>query len=159
MGLFSSDSDSPGVRFPPPLVFIGFLLIGGVIDDRFALNPAIPGAVRIILGGGAIVIGCAFITAALIRFRKSGTKPEPWKRDDVFIAEGIYRLSRNPMYLGMAVASFGIAVAVDCLGGLLTLPLSMIAIQMLVIRREETYLAARFGDPYRDYCRHVRRWI
>ncbi|RVQ65471.1 isoprenylcysteine carboxylmethyltransferase family protein [Croceicoccus ponticola] len=159
MAFLTRDSDSPNVGFPPPLVFVGFLLIGCAIDDLFGLNPAISNSVRVVLGGGAILIGCAFVLGALLRFRKAGNNPEPWKRDTAFVAEGVYRITRNPMYLGMVIASFGIAVAANCLGGLLTLPLSIVAIHTQVIRREESYLSATFGDEYREYCRHVRRWI
>jgi len=159
MSFFSRDEDSADVRFPPPLVFVGFLLIGRVINDALGLNPAIPGWLRIALGGGAIAVGCAVILAALLRFRKAGNNPEPWKRDTQFVARGIYRVTRNPMYLGMAIASFGISVAADCLGGLLTLPLSIIVIHTQVIRREEVYLRKTFGEPYREYCGRVRRWI
>lgn len=159
MSFFTRDKDSANVRFPPPLVFVGFLLLGRVINDGLGLNPAIPNAVRWVLGGGTILVGCAVIVAALLRFREAGNDPEPWKRDTRFVAQGIYRMTRNPMYLGMAVASFGISVAANCLGGLLTLPLSIIAIQTQVIRREEAYLAQTFGEIYLDYCRNVRRWI
>lgn len=159
MSIFGVDEDSAQVRFPPPLVFFGFLLIGRVINDLFGLNPAIPTAVRWILGGGAIAAGAVVIVLALLRFRRSGNDPEPWKADTVFVADGIYRLTRNPMYLGMALVCFGVSVAMNCLGGLLTLPLSIISVQVFVIRREEAHLSRRFGKIYEEYRRRVRRWI
>lgn len=159
MRLIKPESDSAKVTFPPPLVFVGFLLIGCAIDTVFGLRPAIPDGVRLWLGGGAILAGIAIVAAALVRFRKAGNDPEPWRHDAVFVAEGIYRFTRNPMYLGLTLASFGIAVAADCLGALLTLPLSVLVIRTQVIAREEAHLAVRFGDTYRDYCRRVRRWL
>ncbi len=159
MSIFSVDKDSAQVRFPPPLVFFGFLLIGWVINDWFGLNPAIPDIVRWVLGGGAILAGLVVIALALLRFRRSGNNPEPWKTDAVFVAEGIYRVTRNPMYLGMALVFFGISVAANCLGGLLMLPLALISIQLFVIRSEESWLSQRFGDTYEEYRRRVRRWI
>ncbi|AKM11711.1 isoprenylcysteine carboxyl methyltransferase [Croceicoccus naphthovorans] len=157
--MFAIDADSARVRFPPPLVFVGFLLIGRAIDDLFGLNPAIPAAVRWILGGGAIAVGAATMAAGLLAFRQAGNNPEPWKRDDAFVVAGIYRFTRNPMYLGMAVASFGIAVAANCLGGLLTLPLAILAVRVFVIGAEEAHLSARFGQSYSEYRDRVRRWI
>jgi len=151
--------DSAGVRFPPPLVYIGSLLIGFVIDRALALHPAIPGAVRLWLGGAAIVAGLVICIAGLRSFRKAGTKPEPWLPTSTIVATGIYRRTRNPMYLGMALASFGIAIAAGSLGALLTLPLSILAIRTQVIAREERYLTDKFGSDYTEYCRHVRRWI
>jgi len=153
------DPESANVRFPPPLVYAGFLLSGLLLDRVLGLYAAMPGSVRWGLGGTATVAGLAFVIAALMRFRLAGNNPEPWRPDTALVGEGIYRFTRNPMYLGMAIGTFGIAVMADSMGALLTLPLAVLAIRTQVIAREEAYLAARFGKPYLDYCRRVRRWL
>ena len=157
--IIKPEADSAQVRFPPPFVYVGFLLIGLVIDRVFALNPAIPGDLRLWLGGAAIAAGLATMLAGLLAFRKAGNNVEPWRAASGIVATGVYRYTRNPMYLGLALGMFGLAVAANSLGGLITLPLSIIVIRTQVIAREEAYLAAKFGESYRDYCRHVRRWI
>lgn len=153
------ETDSANVRFPPPLVYAGFLLVGLVLDRAFGLYAAIPAMVRWGLGGIALGAGLALVGAALVRFRKAGNSPEPWHPDTTLVGGGIYRFTRNPMYLGMAIGTLGIAIMADSMGALLTLPLSLLAIRTQVIAREEAYLAARFGEPYLEYCRHVRRWL
>ena len=149
---------SAGIRFPPPLIFAGLLLAGLAVDDWLGLYPATPTAVRA-AGGVICVIGLMLGAAALIAFRKSGNDPEPWKPDAAFVPGGIYRFTRNPMYLGMALVHLGLGLALDSLGALLMLPLAVLLIDRLVIAREERHLSARFGPAYEEYRRRVRRWI
>ena len=150
--------DTSEVRFPPPLIFVGMLLAGLAADDLFGLNPAIPAVIRV-TGIGVAVLGLALIAIAIMQFRRAGSDPEPWKPDAVFVARGLYRFSRNPMYLGMALIHLGLAVALDSLGGLLALPVAALLIDRLIIAREERHLVRRFGPEYQEYQRHVRRWL
>ena len=146
------------VRFPPPLIFAGLLLVGLAADDLLGLNPAVPRVLRGV-GIGIALVGLGLIAAALLQFRKAGNDPEPWKPDAAFIAQGLYRFSRNPMYLDMAELHLGIALALDSLGALLTWPVAAVLIDRLVIAREERHLARRFGPEYQEYRRNVRRWL
>ena len=146
------------VRFPPPLIFAGLLLAGLAADDLLGLNPAIPGVLRGV-GIGIALLGAGLIAAALLQFRKAANDPEPWKPDAAFVAQGLSRFSRNPMYLGMALLHLGIALAIDSLGALLTWPVAAVLIDRLVIAREERHLARRFGPEYQEYLSHVRRWL
>ena len=75
------------------------------------------------------------------------------------IDTGVYRYSRNPIYLGMALAQGGLAIAGGSLAALATLGLSLLAIRTYVIAREERYLEGKFGKVYSDYKQRVRRWI
>lgn len=157
-GKDTGESANAGVRFPPPLIFFGMMLIGFAADSIFGLYPAMPFAVRVaghVIGALALVV----IGWALLVFRQAGNDPEPWRPDAVFVAKGIYRFTRNPMYLGMALFHLGIALAFDSLGVLLTVPVAVLLVDRLVITREERHLQARFGATYEDYCRNVRRWL
>ena len=96
-----SDDNSAKVTFPPPLVFIGFLLAGLVIDDIAGLDGfGLPLSLRLLLAAAMIGPGIALIFSALGGFRKAGTPPEPWREVTAFVASGVYRFTRNPMYLG-----------------------------------------------------------
>jgi protein-S-isoprenylcysteine O-methyltransferase Ste14 len=75
------------------------------------------------------------------------------------VTSGPYRLTRNPMYVGMAFLYGAFALAFGVIWALITLPLVLIAVDRLVIAREEPYLEARFGEQYREYTRRVRRWL
>lgn len=153
-------TDEPGIRFPPPLIFLGFILAGLAIDLLMAAPfPRLPDWLR---WGGTIAAGIAGISlvgSALALFRRAGTRPEPWQPANALTTRGIYSRTRNPMYLGMACLHLAIAVAVASFGALLSLVPAVIIIDRLVIRREEAYLSRRFGEPYLVYKDRVRRWI
>lgn len=150
--------EDAGVRFPPPLIYGGLFLAGLAVDVCFGLYPATPDAVR---GAGAAiaVFGLVLVAWALAVFRKAGNKPQPWKPDSVLVAAGIYRFTRNPMYLGMALAHLGLALACDSIGALLALPIALLLVDRLVIAREERRHALRFGQDDAAYRAGVRRWL
>lgn len=152
--------DSAGVKVPPPLIFLGALavLVG---LDRLAWGGAVPLASiwRRPLGGLFLLAAMALLLAAIGLFRRAGTRPEPWRPTTAIVSSGIYGFTRNPMYLGMALAYAGLALLFDSPLALLGLPLVVALIDRAVIAREERYLAAKFGDAYRAYCARVRRWL
>ena len=152
-------SFAPAVRFPPPLVFLGFILLGKLGDSLLAL-PAIPISRDFTWFGFAIMMaGIALLIVSLGLFRAYGENPEPWTPSQAIIARGPYRHSRNPMYLGMVLIHIGYAVWDASAGVLGFVPIAFIVIDKAVIAKEERYLARRFGSSYQDYCRRVRRWI
>ncbi len=147
------------MRFPPPLVFLGFLLLGPVVD-RFSGWPAIPsGALRWGVGGVLLIGAFAIIASAINLFRRAGENPEPWTGTAQLVDSGLYKYTRNPMYLAMAFAHFSLAVLIGSVGALATLPLAILAIHRFVIPQEEAYLARTLGATYADYCQRVRRWL
>jgi protein-S-isoprenylcysteine O-methyltransferase Ste14 len=75
------------------------------------------------------------------------------------VEKGPYRFTRNPMYLAMSCAYLGLALVLNNLWALVLLPFVVLVVDRFVIRREESYLTAKFGDPYREYCARVRRWL
>ena len=152
------DDDSPQVRFPPPLIYFGCLLLG-LWAGRTLEWPVLVGAWPQTLGWVLVGLGSVLIGAALGWFFSAGTNPEPWKRDNALVTKGFYRITRNPMYLGMALVHLGLALALDSLGALLLLPVAVLLTDRLVIAREERHLSARFGSGYEEYRRRVRRWI
>lgn len=154
------ETDSAQVRFPPPLVYLGFLLLGlaiGAAIGRPRLGLGVE--LRLALGLLMVGLGLALVIAAGGLFRRKGTALEPWRPSTLVIDTGVYRWTRNPMYLGMAIAYAGAAVGLNSLVALALLPVALFAIQTQVIAREERYLKAKFGAAYHDYKRKVRRWV
>ena len=146
--------DSPRVLVPPPLIFGGLLALGLLIESD--LSPRSP----LILAGAALgCAGLALILAALGLFRRARTRPEPWRASTALVATGIYRFTRNPMYLGMAGVGFGAAALFASLPAVLLTLLAVLIIDRTVIAREESYLTRQFGDNYRAYRNRVRRWL
>ncbi|MBX3563702.1 MAG: isoprenylcysteine carboxylmethyltransferase family protein [Sphingomonas sp.] len=159
--MLTPDADSPRIKFPPPLAFIGTLLAGWALEGwiGYPAIPVIPYRTLHTFGMIALVLGAAIILTAQGLFLRFKTDSRPWKSDSNLIVEGVYKWSRNPMYLGMALVYLGITMLNDSGTQLcLLLPL-LFVIQKEVIEPEEGYLTSRFGARYLDYKAQVRRWI
>lgn len=150
--------DSPGILVPPPLLFIT-ALAAGVLIDANVLRWRHMMHISQWAGVAVALMGLALIGVTLALFRRHRTRPEPWEPATALIAEGPYRLSRNPMYLGMAVAAAGIALFFESIAALVLLAGVIVVMDRWVIEREEAYLARRFGDEFAAYRKRVRRWI
>lgn len=150
--------DHPGVRVPPPVIFLLPLLAGLAYDSAWA-SGTLAGKAWMIAGGVPILAGLAALIASAPRHKRAGTNIEPWKPTTAIIDDGIYGYSRNPIYLGMALVCAGLAVAGGSLAALLLLIPCLVVIRVYVIGREEAYLESKFGDEYRNYKTRVRRWI
>ena len=96
---------------------------------------------------------------AINLFRRTGQNPEPWKSTPEIVTSGVYRLTRNPMYVGLALlqAAIGVGLANGWIVALI--PLVLVIIYLMAIRHEEHYLEAKFGDAYVRYKTSVRRWL
>lgn len=152
------DADNPKVRFPPPIIVLAGLAIGLALDGRLA-KPEMNHLLLVLAGANLAVTGLLSGIAALGLFRRVGTNPEPWKPSSALVTDGIYRFTRNPMYLGMLLLYAGIALAA---GGALTAAAWVavfVILNVYVIGREEAYLERRFGHAYAAYRRRVRRWL
>ena len=165
-------SDIPGVIAPPPLIYLGFLLLGWGLAELGARPEAVEagyswlasgfglemevrrGLALTLIIGGLLLDG---MTAGL--FRRRGTAVEPWKPSTVLINEGPFRFSRNPIYVGFAITYVGLAVAMDSWVALLLLLPCIAVVDRFVIAREERYLSAKFGAAYDAYRQKVRRWL
>ncbi|NQV80212.1 MAG: isoprenylcysteine carboxylmethyltransferase family protein, partial [Alphaproteobacteria bacterium] len=93
------------------------------------------------------------------RFRRAGTAVQPYKPSTTVVTDGVYRFSRNPIYLGLTAFYLGLAFAVNSGWAILLLPLVLVVMHYGVIAREERYLEGKFGAAYRDYKNRVRRWL
>jgi len=159
MGLISADDDSARITFPPPFIYLGMLLLGLLADRLLGFSLPLTSAARI----GALVLlvaaGAALLLAAQTRFTSAKTDVKPWKTSSAIVSQGVYGVTRNPMYLGMALVYFGLALGFASPTALVLLPVVLVVIQTQVIAREERYLEGKFGDAYRDYTARVRRWL
>ena len=149
---------TPGVIAPPPLIYLGFFVAGLVLDHFWPVG-FLPGSWRIPLSVVLIVAGVALMVLGLQELRRVGTEVSPHKPSKALATGGIYRRTRNPLYLALTLIYLGIAAATNDLW-LLPLAVSLlIVIRYGVIGREERYLEAKFGDAYRQYTARVRRWV
>lgn len=71
----------------------------------------------------------------------------------------MYRFTRNPMYVGMCIAYIGLTLVANSVWPIVALPFAVVVVDRYVMRREERYLSAQFGEQYEQYRRRVRRWV
>ncbi len=106
-----------------------------------------------------VVAGLAISATASSAFRRVGTPVVPFERSTVLVTDGLFRYTRNPMYLGLVILLLGIAIALGSLGALLPIPVFVWIIQKWFIEGEERFLTEIFGEQYLTYQRRVRRWL
>ena len=146
------------------LPFTAAVLVPIWIARRYAIAPALGaflGQLAIQIAGVALcAIGLLLFAASLRRFATEGQGTlAPWDPPRALVVRGPYRFVRNPMISGVTFVLFGEAAL------LLSRPHAVWAAAFLLINLtyiplvEEPQLAGRFGEPYRDYCRHVRRFL
>jgi len=112
-----------------------------------------------VLGTIAFLSGVVLVLVAAGMFRRRRTTLHPYGESNVLVTAGLYRISRNPMYLGMLLMLTGLALALGHALAWMLVPLFGVLVMQRNIRHEERALATRFGDAYLAYCARVRRWI
>ena len=110
-------------------------------------------------GAAMIVLAVGLVIWAAILFRRADTGVVPFTPVKTLVATGPYRITRNPMYLGMAGVLLGTAVLLGSLAPFLAIPLFMALIEWRFILAEEAMLVANFGEAYTEYQTRVRRWL
>ena len=152
------EQDKAGVVAPPPLIYVGALLFGLLLNKRFPIG-FLPRRIARglgwpLLGGGVLLLG--WFERAM---RQADTPTSPYKPVAHIATEGPFRYTRNPGYLSMAMIYTAIASLANALWAILLLPVALLVIQRGVIEREERYLERDFGEGYLRYKAQVRRWI
>jgi protein-S-isoprenylcysteine O-methyltransferase Ste14 len=92
-------------------------------------------------------------------FNRIGTNINPFRPALKLVTTGPYSFSRNPIYLGMILFMLGFSIMFSLEWGILLTPILWLALDRLVVAREEAYLAAKFGESYREYLTQTRRWM
>ena len=154
----SVSPDHAGVVVPPPLIYVAFFLVGLGLQ-RYVSLPRLPIGTGRALSGVLVLLWLLLMTWSFRRFWASGTSIVPVRPTTALVIEGPYRFTRNPMYLGLMLLYVGVACWFGLVWPLLLVPLLVPVIRVSVIGREERYLTRKFGDEYRQYQAHVRRWL
>ena len=148
------------VRFPPPLVFVGFVLLGVALQYAVASIP-FPVDRWITLAAGILIslTGLCFIVMAYKPFKRTGQDPAPWTPSPELLWEGPYRFTRNPMYLGLTLFQVGLGPAVNNLWISLFAAPALFVVHRIAVLPEERYLSEKFGENYKAYFAKVRRYL
>jgi protein-S-isoprenylcysteine O-methyltransferase Ste14 len=145
----------------PPLLFLAALVLGFTLDRLMPLPLTPPELLAIgwTAGGALVAIGVAIMATGIRNFSRADTPVPSNQAVRALVTTGIHGWSRNPIYVGMLLLYAGIGIAARSPWVLiLALPLFVI-LRYGVVAREEAYLEQRFGETYRDYKAHVRRWL
>jgi protein-S-isoprenylcysteine O-methyltransferase Ste14 len=142
----------------PPFWFFGALVAMAALHVWFPFLVLVPWPWNL-LGTVLILLGLAIPVVAAWQFKLHGTTIKPYEGTAVLVTHGVFRWSRNPMYLGMTTVLAGLAL---CLGS--TTPWAVVLVfplwlQGCFIRAEERALTERFGDQFLAYRARTRRWL
>ncbi len=147
-------------KIPPPI----YMLAAGLLmwlgsSTQFDLSVSIPFASW--LARLCVTSGAAIALIAAWQFRKAHTTIDPLKPQNAssLVSGGVFHLSRNPMYLGMALILLGVVIKLGSLISMVILVLFVGLITQFQIKPEERALTKIFGQLYTEYCSKVRRWI
>ena len=145
-------------KFPPPLVALTF---GFLINYTKNIFPKIEIKNEIIFGSFMIISGLIIILSAIILFKKYQTTISPLNPSNAtkLITDGIYKFSRNPMYLGLLLVLVGISIILNLTGGFFFILLFILYINLFQIIPEENAMVDLFKDEFLEYKKNVRRWI
>jgi len=153
-------TDSPAIRIPPPVFF--FACLGGslLLEYLFPMSHInIPCVPRIIVGGIFMMMALWFAAGGFFMLVRNKTTFHTAKSTQKIVTDGIYRFSRNPLYLSLLLLLSGVAVLLSSLWLFVAVPVLYVLLLFKAVKPEEQYLLQKFGEEYSNYLEKVRRWI
>lgn len=156
----AKESDRPNTSpiVHPPVVTLAFLLIAYALGRFVPIPFAVPAMLRYI-GLAFAFVGFLLGIGAFIEFMKARTTLDPHGVAKQLVTSGIYRFTRNPIYLGFLLVIVGLPLYFGLYWGILLAPFYVFLMNRLIIQHEEAYLERKFGKTYMDYTSQVRRWL
>jgi protein-S-isoprenylcysteine O-methyltransferase Ste14 len=153
-------SKSPGVYIPPPLFYVLIFIAALFIQKKIPLDNALFQLPVIKIAGILfLIIALFFLFRSLRQFLLSKNTLILIKPASSLQTTGIYRISRNPMYMGLAIVYLGLTCLIGDWWNLILFPLLFLIVQEYIIKRKEKYLKLEFGQQYEEYKKTVRRWL
>ena len=153
-------SKGPGVYIPPPLFYILIFIAAVFIQKRIPISDALfrSWAIKAV-GVFFLIVALIFLVRSLRQFFLTKNTLILIKPASSLQTTGIYGITRNPMYVGLAFVYLGITCFIGNWWNIILFPVLFIIVQEYIIKREEKYLQLEFGQGYSDYKRTVRRWL
>ena len=145
-------------RVPPPLLFTAAASLGYLFDKRVRRNDK-RGRLSKYVGLLVLEVGAALGAWALGTMIRRGQNPNPAAEKTELITNGPFRLSRNPVYLGAAIAALGRSIQASSPTGSVLTMVALLYVDRKVVPTEEQYLSERFGETYDEYRSSVPRWV
>ena len=158
MSTHKDHPDHASVKIHPPVLTVIFIAIASVAKWAIPIQFQVPDNLRLV-GLGLVVIGFLLGVTAFLAFRKARTTLNPHGKVTAIVTDGVYRFTRNPIYLGFLLMLIGFPLNSGNTWGVLLAPVFVMSMNGLVIAHEEAYLEKKFGEMYTGYKRRVRRWL
>lgn len=153
------NKDRAGVIAPPPLIYLGGILIGLALD-RWGWHYPIFGSTGWRWSGLVpVVAGIVLLVAGRRALLKAETNVNPFKPTMAVVTAGPYRFTRNPLYVGVTLIYCGLTLLINTWWCFVFLVPVLLFIHFGVVTREERYLERKFGDSYRQYRARVRPYL
>ncbi|RYF18986.1 MAG: isoprenylcysteine carboxylmethyltransferase family protein [Comamonadaceae bacterium] len=148
------------LRVPPLALVVVAAALMALLAWLFP-RPALVFPAPYALGGALVGLGAVIAIAGVLAFRRAHTTFNPMKpgSSSSVVSTGVYRLTRNPMYLGFLLALAGWGAMLGNLLGLLPLAAFVAWMNRFQIAPEERALREKFGADFEDYMHRVRRWV
>lgn len=159
-GAAKEDGDHAKLLAPPPVIF-GVVLVAGFLVQKFfplAIVSDAGALLKVLAAGLFVMAGIIMVTTTRLMLRKK-TDPRPDRPTTTLVTEGLFRYSRNPLYLSLVMVFAGIAVYANSLWLAFLTPVFWMGLERAAVLREESYLEGKFGDEYLRYKTSVRRWL
>jgi len=154
-------TDHAEVAVKPPILFLGALVLGCLLSAIVPIGPGLGSA-----NGLAVTVGLTFIVLGFVlaglsfrNFRLAGTSVVPGEPATALVVTGPYHVTRNPIYIGLVLAYFGVSILLTSMWVLLLLIPTVMILQHGVVLKEEEYLERQFGEAYTKYKARVPRWL
>ena len=152
--------DTPGVIVFPPLILLGVLVLGLLLDYLVPLGilATLPHIARLIVGLALFLFGASFPVRVRRAFEAAGTNIRPDQPTTAIVTTGLFAHARNPVYLGGLIAILGLALMLGSDWIAILIVPAVLVLHYGVVLREERYLEAKFGAPYLAYKQSVPRY-
>ena len=151
--------DNPGVIAFPPLIWLVSAVISALVHFFLIRVPIMSYRACLVCGIVLVILVPTLALSALVTMKAAGTNVDPAKPALTIVRGGPFRFTRNPMYLALCLLQVALGFFLnDWITLLFVIPLALI-LHYGVVLREERYLTAKFGEPYLELKRQVRRWL
>ena len=152
-------TDHPAVVVFPPLLFVSCQLTGLLLHWRWPLPTFIQWQPRVVLAALALVGAAVLGIGGERALHGAGTNVSPQRPTTAIVSGGIYRFTRNPLYLALLCVYTALALWANTLWPFALWVVLLPVLVTGIVAREERYLEAKFGAPYLAYKARVRRWL
>ena len=150
--------DHAEVKIHPPVLTLIYLIVAFLLTWVLPIPFGVPTSLRLV-GFGLVVVGVLLGSTAFYVFSKAHTTLNPHGSVSTIVTDGVYRFTRNPIYLAFLLMLIGFPLNSGSYWGVVIAPFMIWSMNRLVIEKEEAYLEEKFGGTYTSYKSRVRRWL